>query len=340
MPNVRETVVARKRQILEKRLETLFQDYEAVHQQMGQTISNVDENRLARQAEGINRRIDATEAELNALEREYRRELQGASQQDRNRSHLDLQEKLPMIDFKALELALETILKGSRDGYAAILFLLQKSTMMGGKWGGARLREILRKNASDFKHWPVEFQPGSRSDETEILHGLAAYLNIEVSSSLQDYSQAVIQRICGSIQGGSVVFIEFRKWDYLSPQPRVVGWFLRFWQDMVQALARVAQTFPRVKVVVVIFVDGRLPAECLAIEQCCTVETFEKGKVLEILLDKWTREEIQEWLEAYSGLTRVQIDLMADKIYRATEGGFPKAVADELLNECCPRAAG
>ena len=338
MPGIQETVVARKRQILEKRLDALFQDYEAVHQQMGQALSEVDKNRLDRQAEDINKQINATAAELDALERNCRPELQGASRQDRNRNYLDLQEKLPRIDFKALELALETILKSPQDGCAALL-LLQKSLMMGGEWGGARLREILRMLTNDFKHWPVEFQPGSRSDELEILHRLAAYLNIEARSSLQDYSQAVIQRICGSLQGGSVVFIEFRKWDYLSPQPRVVGWFLRFWQDMVQALAGVAQTFRQVKVVVVIFVDDRLPEECLAIEQCCKVDTFEKGKVLEILLDKWTKDEIQEWLEAYSGLPSARIDLMADRIYRATDG-LPGLVAQTLLNECCPKAAG
>jgi hypothetical protein len=343
MTSVQERVITRKRQILEKRLEELFQELEAVMQQMGQTLSEVEKNRLERQKESIDQQIDKTADELSALEHKF----QGTAIEDTdfNKTYLDLESKLLEIDFRELEETIRLILRDHRDDGCAAMLLFQRSARMGGEWCAARIRELLRRETIDgrFRHIPLEFQPSEHADGKVLLRRLGQNLGIEPGSrDLQDFSQLVVQKLCGSLQGGSVIMIDCRRCDYLSREPGIFNWLLKeFWRDIVRGLSAVGKKYYEVKVILLLFIDDTLPEGCITADQCCTFGNFKKDKLLEICLTEWTRGDIKKWIARYSGLSlgRAQVDTMADKVYRSTDG-LPSLVAHELLKECTPATAG
>ena len=113
---------------------------------------------------------------------------------------------------------------------------------------------------------------------------------------------------------------------------------MEFWQAIVDALAEASQHLRQIKIFALIVADPRLPQQHIKAEYQCSARQFEKTKILELRLKKWTLRDIQDWMGAYSGLTAPQIDRIARKIHGATQG-LPSAVARALLEECCPDAA-
>jgi hypothetical protein len=341
MPDIR----AWKRQVLEASLGKLLKDYEAAINQRDMALGAPDRNRLEREAQEIWKQIERQNSELEALELASSQDPTDISKSDAARIQLELHSKLPEIDFEALEKIIRKILRERQDEGCAALLLFQKSRSMGGEWCAERLREMLRRETQNglFRHIPVKFQPAERVDATGLLRRLGQHLNIEsAGQDRQGLSQRVIQKLCGSLQSGSIVLIECQRCDYLSREPGVFHWVLEdFWRQMLNQLAAVAREYYEVKIIVSLFVDGTLPEGCLAVGQCCTPDHFQKDRLLEIALEPWTREDIKEWIARYSGLSlpRIDVDFMANKVYEAA-CGFPNLIAEQLLNECCPACAG
>lgn len=334
----------RQRQILEKRLEALWQDYEAAITQTTTALGAVEQNRANRKAEDIYKQIEERDKQLKSLEIAPEGTAE-ASKPDIARMQLELRAKLPEIDFGALEQIIRKILRERQDEGCAALLLFQKSQSMGGEWCAARLREMLRRETQDgrFRHLPVEFQPAERVDASGLLRRLGQYLDIDAADQdRQSLSRRVIDKLCGSLQSGSIVLIECRRCDYFSREPDEFHWVLEdFWKRTVSQLAAVAREYYEVKIIMSLFVDGTLPEGCLAVGQCCTPDHFQKDRLLEIMLEPWTREDIREWIARYSGLSlpRPEVDFMADKVYEAANG-LPNLIAEQLLSECCPAVAG
>lgn len=339
MSEVRQRIYEAKRDALNRQVDLLLQDYQAVIAQQSHTLNEADKMRLQRQADTLNQQMDNIADQLDALEQDNHQVARTDSAHDYNRRYLALQSKLPRIDFKSLEPTLRRLLAPSEHACAALL-LLQNSYTMGGTYCMARLRELLQGETLDFKYWPVGFDPRGRTDELAVLQGLAGYMNLDPQpdQSLPDYSQAVIETMMGSLQSGSIIFIELKKWEYLTPGPQVLEWFMGFWQDTVNALAATTRQLHQVKIFALIIADPPLPQQHLKAEHQCSARQFDNTKILELRLKKWTLREIQEWMGAYSGLPAPQIDRIAHKIHGATQG-LPSAVARALLEECCPDAA-
>jgi hypothetical protein len=215
---------------------------------------------------------------------------------------------------------------------------------MGGEWCAMRIRELLRRETSEgrFRYMPVEFQAGERADRIALLRRLGQELGVEPAErDPQGFSRRVIEKLCGSLQSGSVVMLELRRCDYLSLEPGTIPWVLKdFWSHVIRELARVSKDFYEVKLITVLFFDGLPPEDCFAADQCCTLARFKKNKLLKIALQTWTQDDIRDWIARYSGLPlpRPQIDRMAGKIYASTDG-LPTLVVHELLKECCPAPA-
>ncbi len=341
MPDIR----TRKKHIHEKRLEALWQDYEATIKQITSTLAAVDQNKLKRQADEIYEKIEKLDNELKSLEIAQAETTADTSKPDIARMQLELRSKLPEIDFGALEQIVRKILRERQDEGCAALFLFQRSKTMGGEWCAARLREMLRRETQDgrFRHLPVEFQPAERVDASGLLRRLGQYFDIEATDQdRQSLSRRVIDKLCGSLQSGSVVLIECQRCDYFSREPDEFRWILAdFWRQAISRLARVAQEYYEVKIIFSVFVDGTLSENCLAIDPCCTFEQFQKDRPFEIVLEPWTQEDIREWIARYAGLSlsRREVDFMANKVYAAANG-LPNLIAEQLLSECCPAVAG
>ncbi len=226
---------------------------------------------------------------------------------------------------------------------------------MGGDWCAARIRELLRHGTSEgqLREIPVTFNGQERADRRALLAGIGHHLGVKPVQDLQSFSQRVVQTLCDSLQNGSVVMIQCENCDYLSSyEPEIFHWMLEdFWQLMVCKLSAVAKQYYGVKVLLLLFVDGPLQEHCLPSGHCCTLERvesdgFEKEKLQKLLripLKPWTREDIREWIVNHSGqqkLSRTQVDVIANKIYGSTQNGLPSLVANALLKEFCPKAAG
>ncbi|MEZ5592485.1 MAG: hypothetical protein R3F53_17975 [Gammaproteobacteria bacterium] len=340
MSDARQRIYEAKQNALNRLLDSLLQAYQAVIGQQSHTLNDVDKVRLQRQADALNEQMDSIVEQLDTLEREHRQVAQNGFARDYNQLYLDLQSKLPKIDFKTLEPTLKKLLAYSEQGCAALL-LLQNSYTMGGEWCTARIKVLLQDETSDFKHWPVAFDQSSRTDAFAVLEKLAGYMNLiqQQDQSLEEYAQAVIEAMMGSLQSGSIVFIELKKWEYLDPGPQVLDWFMEFWQAIVEALENVPEDVRQVKIFALIAAEIPLSEEYLKMEYKCSIDDPDKTKILEIPLEEWTHAEIKVWMEKYSGVRDgSRIDFIAEKIHRASQG-IPHIIADMLLSECCPDAA-
>ncbi len=320
-----------RRESLEKRLEALTEEYSALSAAIANETNPVTKTKQKRCLEAVGSEMDEIECKLEGL--------------DSRRRLLELQSKLPEIDFELLAETVQKILKDYGEGGCASLLLFQKSARMGGEWCAARIQELLRRETHPglFHHIPVEFQPTERVEAMALLRRLGQHLGIDdpAGRELRSFSEHVVQTLCGSLQNGSIVLIECRKCDYFLNETDIFRWIVEdFWADMVRTLAAVANDYAEVKIIVLLFVDGMLPANCLRIDQRCTIDCYQKQKLLEIPLETWTRQDIRRWIARYSGLplARAPLERMADKVYGATDG-LPTLVVHELLKECCPITA-
>jgi hypothetical protein len=256
------------------------------------------------------------------------------SNADPNRRYLNLEAKLAKLDFmRARSIVAELLHRFGQQGYV-VLFVIQRSLLMGGELCVAAIRELLEDSTSDFKHWQIAFT--DQADEWVLINRLANYVN-EVSAStsrdLKVSMQHVVSKIMGSIQGGSTVFIELANCDLLRPPERVFPWFLQdFWSQVVDDFRCIAEQWRAVKLVVVMSADDVVPPVILSSPlRTRTVDQFKSGSIIELPLRRWTQEEIGNWLGSYySQLKRAEIEGIAQSVYNASAGGTPNVAYDAL----------
>ncbi len=310
----------KRREGLEQRRDALITDYQNLNSVL------IDEGDPVRKGQ-FQRRLKRIEIEMDEIEKELG---SGSS---------PLEARLHEIDFKQLEQILRSILQPQAGEACAALLLFQQSTRMGGEWCAARIREILRPmtRPGQFRHIPVEFQPGGRADNLTLLRRLGEDLGVDsIGQNAPVLCQNIVQTLCNSLQSGSIYMIECRQCDYLKHDPNLFRWVLEdFWGRVVQGLATVAQDYDEIKVIMLLFVDGVLPQNCLPTQYCCQHDQFQKHRLIEILLEPWKQSDIREWIARYSERTlrRAEIDIMADQIYKSTDGD-PTLVAHALLRQC------
>ena len=334
-----------RRETLRKSLNELEKDYSTTYEQMLETLDNVEINKLQRKADRLSKRIDKLEAELKLLDMRPVEITDNTIKQDLAWLHRELQSKLPEIDFKELEITLLKIVNDqSKEGCAALL-LFQQSSKMGGEWCAARIKDLLKgKRQVPFLHIPIEFQANDQAEAMMLLRRLGEHCGMNpVNPDLLEFARQVNRTLCGSLQTGSVMLIECRRCEYLLESPEVSHWMVKeFWSELLRELATVTNKFPKIKLILLLFVDGTLPSNAIADELRCTLEDYQKHKLLEIPLSTWNKDDIYNWIVDYSGLLGLEnanLDRMTDKIFSATDG-IPRLVVHELLKECCPSVGG
>lgn len=304
-----------KRALLEARMAALLEEQRLAAQQPDRSGGI----KAGSQAAEVWEEIQQVDKELSLL--------QAATVEGRRRA--DWREHLPKINFKeAVEITQELIL--GCDSRCGALFLLPNSLSMGGEWCVARIRDMLGDWTQDFKHYPIEFTYRSQLDEESILSHIAHYLDVEPRpDDLDEYSRSIIRKICGSVQSGSIVFIELRGWELFYHMPDILRWFVdSFWVPLVRELPAIALESARVKFVVMVVSD--LPVGELPPAYTCGRHEFDNEKVLELPLQKWSRDEIKEWLQYFSGWKAQDIEELAGTIYASSSRGLPALVYKAL----------
>lgn len=149
-----------RREILEKRLEALTEEYSALSAAIANETNPATKTKQKRSLEAVESEMDEIEGKLEGL--------------DSRRRLLELRSKLPEIDFELLAETIQKILENYGEGGCAALLLFQQSARMGGEWCAARVRELLRREAHPglFHHIPVEFQPTERVEALALLRRL------------------------------------------------------------------------------------------------------------------------------------------------------------------------
>ena len=195
------------------------------------------------------------------------------------------------------------------------------------------MRDLLHEKTGDFKHWQLGFNARVGSpDELGVLHGLAECL--KVPKDIPDLQQQVVKTMCGSLQNGSIAFLDIRSWNKLNPPERVLKWFLdSFWQCAVAQLTDVAEKRAGMKLVALLLVDNEIPEEALPAAHVRKVKNFENGKMLHMSLKKWSKEEIDDWLLAYADLPPDGITDLSDRIQELAQ--TPVLVCELLKKELC-----
>jgi inactive STAND len=178
----------------------------------------------------------------------------------------------------------------------------------------------------------------SSYDEYGLLERVAGYLKIQCKSipNIKEYGAEIIKKICQSLQSGSIVFIEINKWDCLQSQESIIPWFVdNFWIPLIQEskIFIKEKELRRVKFVTVIDLESQLSTECNNLPYYCCGDSFDYQKILKLPLNQWQQDDIQEWLEIYTGLSASKIDAIARNIYLKTMNGIPYMVCGALEQE-------
>jgi len=328
---------------LNRHLDRLYEEWERVYDQMGRTWDERQLLLLERQAEALERRIKGFEEKVGPCE-------VGSSPQAARRRYLHWERYIPEINFTEVLRLIEDVFRrfeGTPGG--AALFLLQNAHSMGGRWCVERVRRLLSEKTADFKHYEIGLSPGDRLDAWTLLRRLGEYVGSELPPVDQDaeydelairnYARVIGQKIVGSLQSGSVVFVELRTWDASSLQSYFLPWFVQdFWASLVRQLSLVVHKHPLVNFIGMIVVETPIPEGGLAVDLCCTQEQFSGEKALPLPLRLWTLEEIRRWLFSFSGLTAPSIGVeaqaierMAQNIHEASGGGQPELVYTALM---------
>jgi hypothetical protein len=324
MTEVFESAIERQLNFLKGSLEVLASDEAKTKAQYYESDDEVKKSRLKRS-------IDRIYEDMKRIEQEIR-EIEGQSS-DPNRQYLNLEQLLPKLDFDEVMDDVDELVKAfRRDRKKDALLLVQENLAMAGDLCLLEVRERLKQVTGDFKHIPIEFSDASQFDSGGFLEGLAGYLDIPIEQTAMQLTQAVLDKLSGSVQSGSIVFLEIRKWDDVPCQEAVFTWFIdEFWQPLLQRVRLQTSTCPKVRVVGVIVVDYELSPECF--EHPCWKEESQAPTLLKLELRDWTADDVQNWLESYMGIGNPRSSQLAQRIHRGSRGGTPEVICTALRKE-------
>ncbi|NJM20449.1 MAG: hypothetical protein HC907_17935 [Richelia sp. SM1_7_0] len=322
-------VIDIQRQQLEEELANLTEQYTAVNKQRRQTLDERERLLLKKQADDLLEQMQQVEEELGKLEN---------SQDNYNQNYRNIQENLPQIDFRKAMHIIDIINNQFKRDVGAAFFLLEESYSMAGELLIYKIREELKSKTRNLKHIKVEISSNNSFDEFGLLASIGGYLSVSLTddTNLIDCVNLIIQTISQSLQSGSVIFIEIKRWDCFPYQDKILSWFIEdFWCSLIHECQMVAtqKQLLRIKFIAIIDSESKLAPECKELPFYCTQDDFTHTKILTLPLNIWELEDITTWLEYYSGLSAPQINLKAKQIYQKTMNGVPRMVCNLLEEE-------
>jgi Effector-associated domain 9/inactive STAND len=324
----REEPIQIKRNTLNKRYAKLLIEFELVNQQINETNDEVEVSRLQEKANNLYTKLEKIDLDLKQID---------TKSMTPNIRYLSFEQDLPKIDFNEIMESIDQMIREFRRGARGdALLLIQESLAMGGDLCIRRIQERLKQETGDFKHIEIEFSPEGCLDKIGFLNKLADYFNISFAKNPEKFEQEfikmIIGKICSSLQGGSILFLEVRKWDELTCQADIFKWFItEFWMPLVVCLENISQTYRRVKFIGAIIADTEFSSDSLDLPCFCPQEN--SVRMLLLPLKNWTVDEIQDWLECYPGLHNPRSIQLANRIYKASKKGFPAMVYTALMRE-------
>lgn len=331
------TLLTKKGQ-LEEQLAFLTKQSTLVNNQIKTELSDSNRSRLKEGLKNIWKEMEKVEAELKNVEAELNLAVPKKSFEQKNRQ---IKDNLPKIDFdKARRLINKEFAKKEIES----LFFLENSYTMAGEL----CIDIIKNSLFNPRHFPIGINFLSPQDHFGILQPLAKQLKVDIvvqiakqlefdtvsqkTIIIQNSTNEIINKLCKSIQTGSVIFIEINNWNHLINQDEIARWFLKdFWQPLINQCKSQEKDKPGIKIICVIDSEYPIASECKQI-----FKNYPKS--IELPLKNWNQEDIQNWLITYSSgllnfqfnLTGGQINEIAKQIYLKTDKGTPRMVRQQL----------
>lgn len=320
-----DAVIELTQQQAARRMAQAAEEYAAANNQLGYAISEVDRVRIRRQ-------MVALEAEMRDLALRVRQPWHNY---------------LAQIDYTRATSAFKRVNDHLQLQGGAALLMLQNYKTLGGQWCVEGLRTTLRGQTAHFRSFPVAIMLGDRLDAHTFLTRLGSHLGCPTSTgndeiALRQMINTVLQALCDSLQSGSVYLIEL----FLRQTDSLCSYFLpwlieQFWEPLVvMRWPEVLQKNPLAKIVLIIEVEPALKPVHVPAALVCRSTSFDSTRILELPLQKWTQQEIENWLLRFSGLTTQAIGRTPDdvrqlaaRIYSTSRGGTPDMVYYHFLQE-------
>ena len=318
---------------LEEKKKNLLQQYAATSSQQTTTLNDADQPKLQV-------RLDKLEQEVQKIEEKIRklRAVSGEDHHSRRNYSQVWEDKLPQLNFKKSKKIVQdiftTYFESQKEEQA--LFLLQRSHTMRGDLCIKHIKALLQEMGDWYPPFEYSFLRHQLPNTVEFLKALAYRFQIETGAdSTHQYTTQVLDKLCSSLTGGNVflLFVELT----FEEQNDFLEWFVNsFWHELVSRISIRRDDHPFIKVVGVIAVRNVIPKPTLSSGLCCTKQQFNGKKVLELPLQKWSNQEIYEWLWKHSklsgmGYEQSQMQQMAKAIYQDSDQGEPCKAYDQLM---------
>ena len=306
-----------RREFYKNRLAKKNEELAAIEAQLDGTLSKRDELKLNRDAEILLKEIEELDEKLSEID---------AKENNSNIRHLNLDKSFQKIDYSQAKKIAQSINIQLGDNSGAILIFLQRSTKQKGNYCIKEFLDLIISErkigeviTGDFRPYEIDLGSSiSEFNEVELSKRLAGYTdNNNTEESLKDS----IKKLCSSLQGGSIIFIQIKNCDSVLEQEAFLAWFMKnFWQNVINELDPIFNKYSKIRFIVALIAKSKVFSDCCSLEYFCSKTTIDHRKIIELPLPDWTVEDIRRWLINNLGLSNPQSLQLAKQIYRESEG--------------------
>ena len=322
-----------KKNELKKRYELLMQQYKNACHQLRTTNNAADRPLLQAQVDSLEEQMGEVYKEWEQLER-----LHPDTTRQRQQHWEDA---LVEIDFRKAWSEFEEVYRNHvnlREGGAALLLAPDFRTMCADLFVRElykRLREKLPNNT--VRHVPLGIIDVSQLMPDRFLRRLGSEFGVSIDGT--DVCDAVkvrtvTDKMCDALKRGDMLFVEVKIYADFYQNESFLGWLLDvFWHSLRASLDKATQeerTY--LKCLLVFAVDQELPSSFPLEKRYCQLSKFDPRhpSLARVPLEKWSRDEVEEWLLYRSGLELPNRDDTAREIYAASRNGEPRCVKEAL----------
>ena len=321
-----------KKNELKKHYTLLVQQYNSAYNQLITSTNAADQPKLQFQIDDLYKRMEDVHKQLEQLERLH------PDTTPQRQQHWE--DALVEIDFHKAWREFEEVYRNHvnlREGGAALLLAPDFRTMCADLFVRElykRLREKLPNNT--VRHVPLGITDVSPLTPDLFLRRLGSGFAVSIDGA-DDAAKArtVTDKMCAALlKPGDLLFVEVKIYVNFYQHEQFLGWLLDvFWPSLRASLDKATQeerTY--LKCLLVFAVDQELPSSFPLEKRYCQLSKFDPRhpSLARVPLEKWSRDEVEEWLLYRSGLELPNRDDTAREIYAASRNGEPMRVIAAL----------
>ena len=328
-----------KKNELKKRYELLMQQYKNACHQLCTTNNAADRPLLQAQ-------VDYFEEQMVDVYKQ-RKQLERLHPDTTHQRQQHWEDALVEIDFHNAWSEFEEVYRNHvnlREGGAALLLAPDFRTMCADLFVRElykRLREKLPNNT--VRHVPLGITDVSPLTPDLFLRRLGSGFAVSIDGA-DDAAKArtVTDKMCAALlKPGDLLFVEVKIYADFYQNESFLGWLLDvFWHSLRASLDEATRREERIylKCLLVFAVYQELPSSFPLEKRYCQLSKFDPRhpSLARVPLEKWSRDEVAEWLVHRSGLKLPNLDDAVHKTYADSCNGEPmqvRAGLQELFRE-------